>query len=197
MRYLGGRRDGAFGQQGGDTRQRIRVLQAEPGGGLHEGVGYQNPYGAQMAAYAHHDGRKEVRLPADPVPAPQRDRQKRGLHKERENRLYCERASEHVADESRVDRPVRPELKHHHYPRHHPYGEYHSEELQKELRRRQVFFVARPEPHGLYYDYVQGESYRNRREQKMEARRQRELQSAENFNVHEFQLSPFVKKFNF
>ena len=68
VRYLLGRRNGALGKEGGYSRLRVRILQPEAGGGLHEGVCYQNPYRAQMAADAHHGGRKEVRLFADPVP---------------------------------------------------------------------------------------------------------------------------------
>lgn len=82
------------------------VDEAETSGGLHPGVGDDDPDGAEVGAEADAAGGEVVEFGADAVPAKEEDAEEAGFEEEGEGSFSGERAAEDVADKARVAGPV-------------------------------------------------------------------------------------------
>ena len=121
---------------------------------LHPGIGDDDPDGTEMRAEADHARREKMQFASDPVPAEQQHREKAGFEEEREDAFRRQRAAKHVADETRIGRPVRAELEFHDDARGHADGEREREHLGPEPRHLVIngFLRLEPEP---FHDHEQ------------------------------------------
>ena len=118
---------------------------------------------------------KKCILRPDLVPAEQQHGEKTGFEEEREDALRRQRAAEHVADEARIRRPVRAELKFHHDARRHADGEREREHLRPEPRHLVIDRIFGLEPQPFHDDEHDAQPDAQRRINIMKRNRRPEL----------------------
>ena len=167
-----------------------RHVGREPLRGLHPRVGHQDPQGAEMRPEHDQEGCQEPHPGPEPIAAEQHQAEEPALQGEREHALGGQQAPEHVADEPGVLRPVHPERE-------------LLDEPGRDAHREHQPVDLHPEDGGLPPDGVPGadvlpghpdqedpEPHRDGREDEVEARRQGELESRQEFGVHTRRPSP-------
>src|SRR5271165_5467011 len=110
--------------------------------------------------------------PGKPVPAEQPEPEERGLEEERRQALHRQWAAEHVADETRVRRPVHPELELLDEPCYDAHGDVDQQQRAEEAGQAPVLGLPVAMPGGLQQRDEEGQPDRDRHEQEViDARR--------------------------
>ena len=142
---------------------------------LHPRVGREDEVGREPRAGPDEVDGREVHLRGEPVPAEEPQADEGRLEHERAETLDRQRRAEDVADVGRESRPVHPELELHHQAGGDPDREVDQEERPEEARQAEPLLVAGPVPERLHHRQKRCQPERQRDEDEMEERRQREL----------------------
>ena len=162
----------------------ILDFEVKSGRGLHPGVGDHDPDGTEVGSGADHAGGEEVEARADFVPTKEEEGEEAGLEKKRKNALGGEGATENVADEAGVGRPVRAEFELHDDAGGHADGEGEREDAGPIARHVVVKRVAGFQPDSFHDHQRHPEADGQRRVDVMEHDREGELHACQNLDVH-------------
>ncbi len=151
---------------------------------LHPRVGRQDEVGADDRAQRRQPDGGEVHVPGQPVPAEDPQAEEGGLQEERDQRFHGQRRAEDISDETRVVRPVHPELELLDDSRDDPHREVDEHQLAPETGQAQPFDVSGPIPRRLHHRDQQRQPNCQRDEQKMIDRGDRKLPARYRFVAH-------------
>ena len=143
---------------------------------LHPRVGDQDPQRRQVGAQCDEKRHAEVLNLPEPVPAEEEEADERRLEEKRHQALERQRRAEDIADIVREIGPVRAELEFHRDPGGDAHREVDAEELAPELRHVAVDLAPGHHVDRLHDDENPRQAERQRDEQEMVERRDRELQ---------------------
>ncbi|MPN15958.1 hypothetical protein SDC9_163294 [bioreactor metagenome] len=142
---------------------------------LHPAVGDQDPQRREVRTQRHQPGGDQVPELAHAVPAEEEQTDEGGLQKERHQPFDGQRRAENVAHVVAVVAPVHAELKLHHHAGGHAHGEVDAKEHAPELGHVAPDRAARHHIHRLHDGDENGQAQRERHEEKVVERRDREL----------------------
>jgi hypothetical protein len=156
---------------------------------LHPGVGGEDEVGGQAGPDRDGPDRGEVDALGQPVPAEDPQPEERRLEEERGQPLDRQRRAEHVADEARVLAPRHPELELLHDPGGDAEREVDQQQLAPEAGHAQVALIPRPVPLRLHQRDEERQPDRDRDEEEVVDRRDRELPARDVQRVHRLSAS--------
>ncbi len=152
-------------------------IEARPRRVLHEGVGDEDPEGGKVGAQGDEIGHREMGGAAQAVPAEEHQADEGRFHEEGHQSFDGERRAKHIAHEMGIHRPVGAELELHGEPGRHADGEVDAEQLAPELGHLLIDVLAGDDIDRLHRGEEHREAERERHEEEVIERGQRELQT--------------------
>ena len=152
-------------------------------GGLHPGVGNENPQRGQAAAEEDQPSGNKIELRAYLLAPENHDAQEHGLEEEGQQRLCRKRRAEDVSDETAVISPVRSEREFHGDTRGNTHSERCGEDFHPETRCRFILGIARAVIPRFVDGHDQADTDGQRNEYKVNEHDQSELHARKKRNI--------------
>ncbi len=169
------------------------VAHLEARGGLHPGVGRQNPERGDESAYGHHVGSQQVQ-PRRHFAAPEQEHtQESGFQEECRNHLIGQDGPEEVGGGVGEVAPVGAKLERHDQARHHAHAKHHGEHLDPEGGKALPVRVASFQRNGFQHRNVAGQPDGEHREDGVKRHHEGKLQPGQKYGI-EFHVFPLEKQ---